>query len=92
MTTANNWIVVFRDTHEETGADSVGVSVVDFDLEPGVSVVIDGALWTHFGVYMSREQAEKKAKSMTVKNNNYARGFGPTPVRFVGLMLGARCA
>ena len=90
MSNTDNWIVVFRDTHEEIGADSIGISVIDRELEPGESVHINGDMWTHCAVYDSMEKAEAKGRSMTVKNKNFSRGFGPTPVRYVGLLLKAK--
>lgn len=90
MSNSDNWIVVFRDTHEETGADSIGISVIGGELEPGASVRINGETWTHCAVYDSMEKAAAKARSMTVKNRNFSRGFGPTPIRYVGLLLKAK--
>lgn len=81
------YAIIFADQHDETGADAVAATPVKTEPEPASSLRIRGESWTVMGVNPNKNDAEKYAKSLTVRNPNYARGFGKTPVRYVGIVL-----
>ena len=81
------YAVIFRDTHEDIGADTVAITPVKKEIAPAESLWCDGEAWTVMGVYEDQNSAQKRAQSLGVPNKNYRRGFGPTPVRYAGVLL-----